>query len=81
MSCFLKVIEAYGISGRVRSDKGKENVFGAGCMIENRGSERESMITAPNTHNKRIERLWRGVFNGVLALCYELFTFMEGNNC
>ena len=48
-------------------------------MIEKRGSERGSMITGPSTHNQRIERLWRDVFDGVLAFYYELFTFMEDN--
>ena len=79
LSCFLKGVETYGISGRVRSDNGKENVLGAGYMIEKRGSESGNTITAPSTHNKRIERPWRDVFSGVLALCYNLFTFMEGN--
>ena len=78
LSCFLKGVETYdGVPSRVRSDKGKENVLVADYMIEKRGSERGSMITGPSTHNQRIERLWRDVFDGVLALYYELFTFME----
>ena len=79
LSCFLKGVETYGIPSRVRSDKGKENVLVSDYMIEKRGSERGSMITGPSTHNQRIERLWRDVFDGVLALYYELFTFMEDN--
>ena len=79
LSCFLKGVETYGIPSRVRSDKGKENVLVADYMIEKRGSERGSMITGPSTHNQRIERLWRDVFDGVLAFYYELFTFMEDN--
>ena len=68
LSCFLKGVETYGIPYRVRSDKGKENVFVADYMIEKRGSERGSMITGPSTQNQRIEHLWRDVFDGVLAL-------------
>ena len=79
LSCFLKGVETYEIPSRVRSDKGKENVLVADYMIEKRGSERGSMITEPSTHNQRIERLWRDIFDGVLALYYELFTFMKDN--
>ena len=76
---FLKGVEAYGIPSRVKSGKGKENVLVAGYMIEKRCSQRRSMITGPSTHNQRIARLWRDVFDRVLALYYELFTFMENN--
>ncbi|WP_215897481.1 hypothetical protein, partial [Acinetobacter baumannii] len=38
---------------------------------------RGSMITGKSTHNQRIERLWRDVWDGVLALYYEIFNFME----
>ena len=34
-------------------------------------------ITGKSTHNQRIERLWRGVYQGVLAVYYQLFYFME----
>ena len=79
LSCFLKGVETYGIPSRVRSDKGKENVIVGDYIIEKRGLERGSMITGPGTHNQRIERLWRDGFDGVFALYYELFTFMEDN--
>ena len=39
--------------------------------------ERGSIITGESTHNQRIERLWRDVFNGVLCFYYNLFYFME----
>ena len=37
------------------------------------------MITGPSTHNQRIERLWRDVFDGVIGFYYELFSFIEEN--
>ena len=54
-----------------------ENAAVANFMIQNRGSERVSMITGKGTHNQRIERLWRDVYERVLGLYYELFSFME----
>jgi len=78
-SCFLKGTQKYGLPSRVRSDQGKENVLIADFMIEKRGVGRGSMITGKSTHNQRIERLWRDVWDGVLALHYEFFTFMEEN--
>ena len=65
---FLKVVETYVIPSRVRSEKGRENVLVTDCMIEKHFPEKGSMIAEPKTHNQRIERLWRDVFDRVFAL-------------
>jgi len=80
LECFLKGVNNYGIPSRLRTDKGKENVLVADFMIDKRGTNRGSVIAGKSTHNQRIERLWRDVFNGVLRLFYDLFYFMEDNN-
>ena len=77
LSFFLRAVQTYGLPSGVRSDQDMENVAVADFMIQNRGSERESMITEKSTHNQRVERLWRDVYEGVLGLYYELFSFME----
>ena len=55
LSFFLKGVLTCGLPSRVRSDQGMENVAVADFMIQNRGSERGSMITGKSTHNQRIE--------------------------
>ena len=79
LDCFLSGVSKYGIPNRVRSDKGLENVSVADYMLSHRG--RDSMITGKSTHNQRIERLWRDVFEGVLSYFYNLFYFMEDHDC
>ena len=77
LSCFLGAVTEYGLPSRVRTDKGLENVRIADYMIEKRGSGRGSIISEQSTHNQRIERLWRDVFQGVLCYYYNLFYFLE----
>ena len=75
LQCFLSGVEKYGIPNRVRSDKGMENVSVADYMLSKKGQE--GMLTGKSTHNQRIERLWRDVYDGVLIFFYNLFYHME----
>ena len=43
-------------------------------MIKKRCPRSGSMITELNTHNQRIERLWRDLFDGTIGFYYELFS-------
>lgn len=68
-------MEQYGLPNRVRSDKGMENISVADYMLSKKGHG--SMLTGKSTHNQRIERLWRDVYDGVLVYFYNLFYHME----
>ena len=77
LTCFSKGVQVYGLPSRVRSDRGKENILVADYMLDKRRTNRGSMITGKSTHNQRIGRLWRDMYNGVLSIFYNLFYLME----
>ena len=72
---FSEAVAEFGIPLRLRTDMGMENCKIAGFMQRERGIG--SMITGNSVHNQRIERMWRDVYDGVLAFYAELFSFLE----
>lgn len=79
LALFQSAISEFGLPSRVRSDKGGENVLVSLYMLNHplRGPGRGSMLVGKSTHNQRIERLWRDVFDGVLYIYYHLFHYLE----
>ena len=76
-SLFIKAVQEWGLPSRVRCDQGSENVDVVKYMLSTRGTGRGSALVGKSVHNQRIERLWRDVFEDVLASFYELFSLME----
>lgn len=74
---FIKAGSIHGFPSRVRCDHGGENYTVAEFMLLLRGLSRGSIITGRSTHNQRIERLWKDVFEKCLSLFYFLFYFLE----
>ena len=77
LQCFEQAVQQFGLPLRLRSDMGLENIKIAEFMINVRGPGKRTVIAGKSTHNQRIERLWRDVFDGVLSYFYDLFYHME----
>ncbi|KAH3851122.1 hypothetical protein DPMN_093603 [Dreissena polymorpha] len=75
LQVFVEATRKYGAPRCVRTDMGLENIQIAEYMHEKRGGR--GILTGKSTHNQRIERLWRDVYDGVLFHYYSLFGFME----
>ena len=74
---FLAAIQQYHLPSRVHSDQGRENIRVAQHMIEQRGAERNSIVTGSSVHNQRIEHLWRDLHQSVTLLYYRLVYYLE----
>ena len=61
----------------MRTDQGLENVKITHYTTKRREVKRRSGITGKSTHNQWIEPLWKDVYQGVLAVYYQLFYFRE----
>ena len=74
---FMDGIQEFGISSRVRGNRGVENVNVARIMIDQKGLNRGSFTLGRSVHNQRIKRLWAEVYWVVSSLYIDLFIFME----
>ena len=74
---FLNGVSKYGLPKKIRTDHSLENVHAARYMLQQRGTDRGSVLTGRSVHNVRVERLHIDVYSGVLSHYASLFTFME----
>lgn len=79
LQLFKSAIHVYGLPSRIRTDKGGENVDIAMFLLRHplRGPGRATVIVGKSTHNQRIERMWRDVYDGVTGFYSRLFSYME----
>jgi hypothetical protein len=64
---FENGVAKFGLPSRAQSDHGMENFGVATYMLERRGLDRGSIITASSVHNCRVERVHIDVYAGVLC--------------
>uniref|UniRef100_A0A3Q3GLT7 Integrase catalytic domain-containing protein n=1 Tax=Labrus bergylta TaxID=56723 RepID=A0A3Q3GLT7_9LABR len=77
LQLFQGVVDLFGLPHHVRSDAGRENIYIARFMIENRGASGGSFMVGRIVHNQRIERFWGDLNRVVSAYHKDLFLFME----
>ncbi|CAL8279997.1 unnamed protein product [Merluccius merluccius] len=73
MGLYTEAIRTFGVPSRVRCDHGGENNDVCLFMDIFRGSSTGSSIRGRSTHNQRIERLWRDLWNGITNTYHSLF--------
>ena len=76
----IDAVKSFGIPSRVRADKGSEFNHVETFMNSLNGLDRGSMIQGKSTHNRRIERMWRDIYEQVTSTYYDLFYFIKGQN-
>ena len=74
---FVGAVQAYGLPSRIRTDQGLENIEVARMMLQQRGTDRGSVLVGSSVHNQRIEMLWRDLYISVLQLYHRLFYHLE----
>jgi hypothetical protein len=63
---FEGACRTFGVPSRCRADRGGENIRIGLFMVQQRGTDRSSIIYGPSTRNQRIERAWRDVSQQVI---------------
>lgn len=77
LSFFQEGMAKYGLTLKIRTDHGLENVYAARFMLHHRGTNCGSILTGRSVHNVRVERLYRDVYAGVLRHYVSLFMHTE----